>query len=333
MNQTKFVIRKFKNRNGTRSFRISGFLNGQRVRKNFRTKQEAAAEKSVLEIRAIQEAHGQRTVPTTLREDQIREAEAIFQRLKERPCSLSFYVDFALANYKPPTEQKSLTEAIKAYEDSKKREFEKGDICQAHVDRIQWELKRLIERFPGETVAALTSTSLLSFLEHGRRCLKTYNNRRGIIATFLKYAFVHNWIAENPIVRIPSRKIRRRKGSATTLTVEQARKFMEFLEDHEQGTWVPYYALCLFAGIRPGVPGGEISKLLPDAIRLDAGEIFISAEVSKVREPRKVVIQPNLAAWLRAYPLNRYPIIVGNFKQRRERFNKRFNLTHDVTRH
>ena len=75
---------------------------------------------------------------------------------------------------------------------------------------------------------------------------------------------------------------------------------MERLETYEGGRWVPYFALCLFAGIRPGVPHGEITKLKPEAIDLDSGVILISAEVSKVREPRKVVIQPNLAAWLRA---------------------------------
>jgi integrase len=96
---------------------------------------------------------------------------------------------------------------------------------------------------------------------------------------------------------------------------------------------VPYFALCLFAGIRPGVPNGEITKLRPHAVDLNAGIISISAEVSKVREPRQVTIQPNLAAWLRAYPLEKYPIIVGNFKKRRERFAKKFKLSHDVMRH
>jgi len=61
-----------------------------------------------------------------------------------------------------------------------------------------------------------------------------------------------------------------------------------------------------FAGIRPSEPDGEITKLKPEAVDLDAGVISVSAEVSKVREPRKVVIQPNLAAWLRTYPLERF---------------------------
>ena len=96
---------------------------------------------------------------------------------------------------------------------------------------------------------------------------------------------------------------------------------------------MPYFALCLFAGIRPGVPDGEISKLQPGAVDLKAKTIFVPAEISKTREPRRVAIQPNLVAWLGAYPLERFPIVVGDFQKRRAKFAKRFHLTHDVLRH
>jgi integrase len=163
--------------------------------------------------------------------------------------------------------------------------------------------------------------------------MKTYNNRRGILSTFFKFSFQRCWIAENPIPKVPHFRIRRRRGVAQTLSVAQARALMEHFEKFEEGRWVPYFALCLFAGIRPCVPYGEISKLKPDAVNLETGIIHISAEVSKVREPRKVTIQPNLAAWLRAYPLTKFPIVVGNFKKRREKFRDQFHLTHDVLRH
>ncbi len=88
----------------------------------------------------------------------------------------------------------------------------------------------------------------------------------------------------------------------------------------------------MFAGVRPGVPSGEITKLEPEDINLETGMIHIRAEVSKVREPRRVAIQPNLAAWLRAYPLKKYPIVVGNFQKKRAKFKDQFDLTHDVLR-
>lgn len=71
----------------------------------------------------------------------------------------------------------------------------------------------------------------------------------------------------------------------------------------------------------------------PDSIHMDTGLIHIACEISKVREPRKISIQPNLEAWLRAFPLTDYPVIVADFKKRREQFKDRFQLTHDVMRH
>jgi integrase len=328
-----FVISEFTNPSGEIVYRVSGWSDGKRVRKNFATRADAEAERQVLEIQRLQADAGIRVAATRLTAEQLKEAEAVFCRLEGQPQSLSFWVDFALANYRQPQNQKMLTEAVAEYVGAKTHEFEQKQISLQQLARIRWDLKRLQEHFCGRRVADLTVSGLVSFLETGRPALKTYNNRRGIVSTFLKFCYLRSWIAENPVQRIPHQRIRRLRGSAQTFTAAQAREFMEFIEKLDGGRFVPYYALCLFAGIRPGVPDGEISKLRPDAVNLDAGMINISAEVSKVREPRQVTIQPNLAGWLRAYPLEKFPIVVGDFKKRRERFAKRFNLTHDIMRH
>jgi hypothetical protein len=83
--------------------------------------------------------------------------------------------------------------------------------------------------------------------------MKTYNDRRGILSTFLKFSFQRGWIAENPIPKVPHYRIRRKRGVAQTFTVPQARTLMEHFETFEDGRWVPYFALCLFAGTRSAV--------------------------------------------------------------------------------
>jgi len=88
---------------------------------------------------------------------------------------------------------------------------------------------------------------------------------------------------------VPQQRIRRRRGMAATLSATQARELMEHMENYEGGRWVPYFALCLFAGIRPSVPHGEITKLKPEAIDLDAGVI---------RFPPKSRRSANRARWL-----------------------------------
>ena len=69
-------------------------------------------------------------------------------------------------------------------------------------------------------------------------------------------------------------------------------------DTYHDGKLVPFAALSLFAGIRPDLYEGEISKLKREHIRMDTGVTFIEPEVSKVRMKRAVTIQPNLAACL-----------------------------------
>ena len=41
--QPMFAVSRFKNRNGVFSFRVDGYLNGVRIRRNFKTQEEADA--------------------------------------------------------------------------------------------------------------------------------------------------------------------------------------------------------------------------------------------------------------------------------------------------
>ena len=104
--EQSFAVSRFENRNGVTSWRVDGRLHGVRIRRNFKTQEEAAAEKAALEMKAMQSAAGMQSVTTFLAADQFREAEAVFRRLAGRPRPLSFYVEFALANYREPVTQK-----------------------------------------------------------------------------------------------------------------------------------------------------------------------------------------------------------------------------------
>jgi len=327
-----FSVSRFKNRNGVLSFRVEGRLHGVRIRRNFKTQEEAAAEKGVLELNAIQTKSGLQSAITFLATPQLREAEAMFRRLEGRPYPLSFYVEYALAHYREPVTQKLLTEAVAEYIATKQHEHEQDLLSVPHFKRIKRDLKRLERHFPGARVAELTGARLIGYFEAGQVALKTYNNRRGIVSTFLKFAFQRDWITDHPLAKVPARQIRRRRGGAATFTAQQAKDLMAFVEEHHTAA-VPMFALCLFAGIRPCFRTGEILRLRADQVKLDAGLICIDAKVSKVREPRNVTIQPNLAAWLRAYPLAQFPIIPAKLQSLREKVAQKFPLSHDVMRH
>lgn len=67
----------------------------------------------------------------------------------------------------------------------------------------------------------------------------------------------------------------------------------------ESGRLVPYYALCLFGGMRPS----EVERLKPGDFHLGDEAPFIRVEKKKMgRGFRLVPVAPNLLAWLWVYP-------------------------------
>jgi len=335
MNHPTFLVSRFENRNGSFAWRVDGRLNGVRIRRNFKTQEEASAEKAMLEIKVAQIESGRpNEIATFLTLEQVRDAEAAFRRLDPAGLSLLFSADFTLANYSKPAREMLLTDAAKEYLALREREHDQHALSYAHLRNIQKDMKHLTCAFKGERLAQLTSQRLADYCARGAPALKTVATRRGILGTFFKFAYQHDWIAANPVDKIPRTRMPRRRASADTLPVAKVRELMAFVETYRGGELATFYALCLFAGIRPCLRNGEIAKLKPEHIRLDDGTILITPEVSKVHEKRIITLQPNLAAWLRAYPLENHPIIPSkHIRNTRAEISKRFALTHDVLRH
>ena len=335
MNQSPFVVSRFQNRNGSFSWRVDGRLSGVRIRRNFKTQEEASAEKATLEIKAAHIESGRPSqIATFLTLEQVRDAEAAFRRLQAAGISLLFCADFTLANYSKPAGDMALADAAKAYYAAKERERDQHALSNAQLRNIRKELKTLGDAFKEAKLAELTTQRLAAYCERRHPSLKTVALRRGLIGTFFKFAYQRDWIASNPAEKIPRSRIPRRSTSPDALTAAKARELMAFVEGFRDGELVPFYALCLFAGIRPCLRNGEIIKLKPEHIRLDGGTILIPPEVSKVHEKRIITIQPNLAAWLKAYPLDKYPLVPSkHVRNLRARITKQFGLSSDVLRH
>ncbi len=271
----KVSVSRFRNRNGVFSFRVEGRLNGVRIRRNFKTREEAAAEKAALEVKALQVASNLRAVSTSLTEVQVREAEEAYRRLEGRSRSLLFYFDFALANFREPEQQKPLNAGIEEYVASKQKECERSLLSSLQLRSIKDELKFLQRYFPVGPFGQLTPANLVKYLERGNPALKTYNNRRALISTFCKFALRQDWLVTNPIEKTPYHRIHHRRGSAVTISAAYAKDLMAYLETYENGVMASYFALYLFAGIRPSQRDGEIAKLRPEHIRMNTGVILI----------------------------------------------------------
>ena len=331
--ESTFVVSEFTNPSGEIVYRLYGRIEGQRIRKNFSTWAEAEAERQARELARLQASTGMRVAATRLTDDQLQQAEGAFTLIKDMPQPLLFYVDWAVKNYRAPEHEKPVADAVREYLAKKKDDHDRTLLSPRQLKSITYELGVLQRHFKTGPVSQFTKQSLGIYLNRGKPGLKTYNNRRGLISTFFKFCLQNDWVVTNVVEKTPHHRINHRRGSAVTITAERAAELMHFLETFADGKLVVSFALSLFAGIRPDVRFGEIVKLQPESVRLDTGVIRIEPEVSKVRMPRNVTIQPNLAAWLRAYPLEKFAIVPPNTMNTRHRVCKKFGLTHDVLRH
>lgn len=86
MKPAKFIVSRFVNPNGFVSWRVDGQLDGARIRRNFKLREEAASGKMALEIKAEQ---GLRAITTALTVEEARESVAVFRRLERKTQTLS----------------------------------------------------------------------------------------------------------------------------------------------------------------------------------------------------------------------------------------------------
>ncbi|OAM89043.1 site-specific integrase [Termitidicoccus mucosus] len=333
--KSAFTIKPFKNRNGVISFRVAGWLLGERIRKNFKTREDAIAERAALELRVLQSQSNLRGASTFLTEAQLREAEAAFLRLEKARRPLTFYLDYALANYREPEAALKITDAVTTYMKARKEDVQQALIGKRQLRNIRLELTEFQRHFPTQTLAEAGTEALHAYIRRDSGSLKTQNNRRGVLCAFFNHAVRKEWVGGNPVAKIPRNRIEHNRGSAEALTAERAAQLMAHVETVHDGAFVPFFALCLFAGIRPE---GEISKLPACDVRLENSAITIEPWVSKVNMRRLVTIQPNLATWLKAYPLDEYPIIppkekMKSIAKKLTRIRQKFGVGHDVLRH
>jgi hypothetical protein len=313
------------------TFELYGWLNGKMVRRRFKSRAEALGQKNLLEVEAASEPCEMTVRQTRLSSAQLAEAETAFARLGGRPLSLA--VDWFLDTYRPPVTEKALAEAKAAFIADRERH-----VRPMTLRDYKLTLHDFAAAIGERNVHEVETAAVLEFLTGRNVGKKRWNNLRGDLHAFFEFCKgpPRQWVRENPVASVPKFTIAR--DVPAILTVTQAAELMRHVEEFEGGGLVPYFALALFAGLRPSIVEGEIWKLsrLKDpaqAIDLNLNVIRLGCEITKTNSVRQVKIRPNLAAWLTSYPLADYPLWVPGMKPLVTQVRKKFELSDDVLRH
>jgi hypothetical protein len=322
------------------AFLVQGWSeNGKRQRRQFKTEAEARRFISDKQVALLNDVPIH-TVITRLTPEQIAQAESAFSRLAGR-ATLDEAISHFLAKAAPPEKAVELRPALRDFLIAK----EGQGLRQQSLDQLESTLTRFCTYAEGRGINHVhdaDSATVEQFLRSlrakdgvERATPKTWNNYRADLSTFFSWCRDprRRWILANPCEGVTKVKLDG-IGEPDRLTIAQAARLMRDAQTSHGGKLARYFALALFAGIRPG-PKGELYKLAkhPERDRLidlKMGIITIPPEVSKTRQKRQIVIRPALRAWLEATAPE---ILPTNADRNLKQMRKRHALTHDILRH
>jgi integrase len=147
--------------------------------------------------------------------------------------------------------------------------------------------------FAGVPVAHVTTADLERWMErHKGKATATRRKFRVHMVGLFNFAKARKYVKENPAEPLGTPNTS--KMRPYVMPVEDVEAVMRYAAANEAET-VPYFALALFAGIRPQ---GELSRLTWADISFERREIDIREDVSKTGDERFIAMSDNLVSWL-----------------------------------
>lgn len=330
------------------SYLVQGWQeDGKWQRRFFNDERKAKGLLAELQVRHLNDSVTIKQTFTSMSKDQVEQAEAAFRRLGDR-YTLDSVIDFFIRHHYDTENPKDFEDAIEEFEDSKR----KGGLQPRSLRQLKSTLDRflafLLENKGSDSICIheINTADVSAFLDAlrdrdgvNKAKRKTYNNNRLDLSSFFSWASdrQQRFTPENPVTAVAhfdKKAIEQQREAIQVLAPNQVRELFDYLVDYKDGEFCRYYALLLFAGLRPESEAVRLSghKRQHELIDLEHGEIELPAELTpKSASARTVTIQPNLAAWLKAYTT---PILPDR-DVRRDLGNIRrlFGLSQDICRH
>jgi integrase len=299
-----FRIVPFINPSGIRIFRVTGWTAERvRIRQNFETHAEALARVQQLEIEHANLQAAARPILTRLTAEQAADAEAALAQLKG--VGLLEAARFYVANYREPVRQVQIRDAFEVF----LAERRAANLRPASIENLRIKCLGLVNEHGQRRVSDITTDTLRGLIFKPSRGPKSRDNHRRALHAFFAWAHVEGYCADNPAARINPVKVERHEPAI--LTIEQSQLLLTHASNFKGGLLLPYFALALFAGLRPT----ELARLDWSRISFDDKTITIGSDIAKMRGRRIVAMSDNLVAWLAPVAVNQPPIVGTNWRK------------------
>lgn len=221
----------------------------------------------------------------------------------------------------------TVSDAVERYLAARRSDHQRGLLSRLSLYEIEGRAKKLAAAFNGARLTELDQSTMEKWLTDYPAGVRTKTNVRLRLSHFFNWCRDEGLIATNPVERV---RFKAPESEIHVLNVEQAEALLRAAEV-VGGDAVAYTALGLFAGMRVG----EISQLRWEHINLEARELHVLAETTKVRRQRIVEMNEALVACLSTVGSRDGLVIQPNFRKRWEKVVEasKVTLTTNVLRH
>ena len=281
-------------------YTIKGYYEGgKRCQRIFRTRKEAESLLQLLQRERRHHGLSATEMPIRLRV----EAHQCLKKLEKHGATLTQVTDFYLAHLEDKNRlQKCQNMAfyLDEFVRMKENRVKSGELDIKTLRNTQSRIREFKTKLGDLPILSVTRGRILSYLEQLTLAPQTRSHYRGLLSEFFKYAVQKEWVEVNPVAalgRLPD-LARSKECEVGILTVAEAWELLEQArQDPRADRMVPYFALGLFAGLRPG----EAAQIRWEAIDFGLGSIEVKWGTSKRRRTRYVEMNETARAWLQPY--------------------------------
>ncbi len=293
-------------KHGNTRYRVDG--RPQEGRKFFAAKGEALAHAEELDRLRQQGGTLSLSLAPQFRHEAI-EAASILERWNKSLVEAARHYAAFLEQENAKATALTVTDAIHHYLSSKRLEVERGELSPLTVSELASKLRHVSGAFGDWKLPDVTQQSVRKFLDSLPHHARGRANIRTKFSQFLNHCRREGWITANPLdlvkIRVGNDK------EPDTLSAAECDRLLRTAEG-EFSDLVPFVAVGLFAGLRPG----ELAALSWKQVHLQTGQIEVLAATSKTRQKRFVPIDSPLDKWLLAYRRQSGPVMPSLFARK-----------------
>lgn len=203
-----------------------------------------------------------------------------------------------------------VSECLFQYQIARQADHDRKELAHRSLQEIKQWVKRLTVAFGSRHIAEVTPDAVETYLNSFPGSARTRVNVRLRMSTFFNFCKTKGWIAQNPCESV---SVSAKRTDTQILTVDAAERLLAAARASDFcDVVVPYAAICLFAGLRPG----EAEQLDWAQVHFDTGAIEVLAHTSKTRDSRFVKMEPILITWLTPYAKKSGLVIGKNFRKK-----------------